>query len=360
MLGASLRAGIRRRVLLGTTIALLFGQQALAVESDFAGKTLTIIITSNPGGGTDNMARLVGRYMQKYLPGKPAIIFQNIPGAGGIKALNFFVQQVKPDGLTSVIGSGSNLNPTVTRTAAVQYDTKKLMMYGGFPAPSGVLMLRKDAADRFYDKSKPAVIMGGEHNLRAADQVAVWGPVYLGWNVRWVMGYAGSNDIILAAMRGEVELAETYERSLIGRLQRTGDFTFPVQIGDPKDGKFSRSPSFPEVVVFSDLIKPKLKTEQEIKAFEAWETLVQAGKWAALPPNTRPEILDVYRQAFDQMVKDPQFIAEAPAILGEGFTTISGDDMQRVAIRSDSISDESMKFIDSLRERVGIRLEPKK
>ena len=345
------------RVFVAAAVVSFAAQSAMAAEANFKGKTITLIITSNTGGGTDNMTRLMGRFLQEYLPGNPAVIYQNIPGAGGIKALNYFMQQVKPDGLTSVVGSGSNLNPTLTRTPAVQYDTKKLVMYGGFPAPSGLLMLRKNAASRFHDKSQNPAVMGGEHTLRAADQVAVWGPAYLDWNVRWVMGYPGSNDIVLAALRGEVDLVETYERSLIGRITQTGEFTFPVQIGDWKDGKLVASASFPDVPVFSDLVKPKLKTDEEIKAYEAWETLVQAGKWAALPPNTPVEFVDAYRKAFAKMVADKRFLAEAPAVLGEGFVTISGEEMQQVAIKSDSISDESLRFLDRLRERVGIHIE---
>lgn len=334
--------------------------QAQADEISFAGKSLTLIITSNPGGGTDNMARLLGRYMREYLPGKPTIVNQNIPGAGGITAMNYFALQVKPDGLTSVVGSGSNLNPALTRQAAVRYDTKKLEMYGGFPAPSGVLMVRKEAMARFIDRSLPPAIMGGEHQVRAADQVAVWGPAYLGWNVRWVMGYPGSNEIVLAALRGEVDMVETYERSLISRIEKSGDFTFPVQIGDAKRGKMVRGAQFPDVPVFSDLIRPMLKTEEETKAFEAWETLVQAGKWVALPPRSPQDIVAIYRAAFDKMSKDEQFLAEAPGVLGDGFTIISGEEMQKVAIASDSISDDSLKFMDRLREKVGIRLETAK
>lgn len=351
---------IRRTLLRGfiaVAAASVFAQSAMAADVDFKGKTITLIITSNTGGGTDNMTRLMGRFLHEYLPGNPTVIYQNIPGAGGIKALNYFTQQVKPDGLTSVVGSGSNLNPTLTRTPSVQYDTKKLLMYGGFPAPSGVLMLRKNAVTRFHDKAQNPAVMGGEHMLRAADQVAVWGPAYLGWNVRWVMGYPGSSEIVLAALRGEVDLVETYERSLISRITQSGDFTFPVQIGDWKNGKLMPSASFPDVPVFSDLVKPKLKTDEEIKAYEAWETLVQAGKWAALPPNTPPEYVAAYRKAFEKMVADPRFLAEGPSVLGEGFVTISGEEMQQVAIKSDSISDESLRFLDRLRERVGIHIE---
>ena len=345
--------------LAGIALAALLTPPALA-EVNFTGKTITIVISSNTGGGTDNMARLVGRYLRNYLPGKPTVIYQNIPGAGGIKALNYFVQQAKPDGLTTIVGSASNLDPTIIRNPSVQYDTRKLLMYGGFPAPSGVLILRKDAVRRFNDKMLPPAIMGDENAVSTSDQMAVWGPAYLNWNVRWVLGYPSSSEIILAAERGEVDLVATYERNLIGRMEKSGAFTYVAQTGEPKDGKLVRSARFADVPVFSDLIRDKLKDEPEIEAFKAWETLAQVGKWGALPPGTPAEFVDAYRRAFSQLVNDKQFISEAPATLGEGFTTATGEEMQQVTLNADAISNHTLKFFDQLRERVGIHIEEKK
>ena len=344
---------------LATTVVFC-AKQVSAEDVNFAGKSIAIIIPSNAGGGSDSMGRLLGRYLHEYLPGKPSVVVQNIPGAGGIKAVNFFVQQVKPDGLTSIAGSASNLDPTVIRTKAVQYDTKKLLMYGGFPAPSGVLMLRKDAIARFYDKFLRPVVMGDENAVRTSDQMAVWGPAYLNWNVRWVLGYPGSTEIIIAAMRGEVDLVATYDRSLVSQLENTGSFTFPAQTGDMRNGRFAPSARFANVPVFSELIRPALKDSKALTAFKAWETLAQIGKWMALPPNTPPQVVGVYRQAFTQIVRDTKFNQEAESILGDGFSTATGEEMQQLTSVADSISDDALKFFDQLREKVGIRNETKK
>ena len=134
-----------------------------AQDVDFKGKTVTVIIPSAPGGGTDSVGRMIGRFLHDYLPGKPAVIFSNIPGGAGIKALNYFTQQVKPDGLTVYSGSSSNIEPNVMRNPAVQYDPKKLMMIGGFPAPTSVMILRKDAVGRLTDKSQAAGHQGRRH-----------------------------------------------------------------------------------------------------------------------------------------------------------------------------------------------------
>src|SRR4051812_46140113 len=72
----------------------------------FEGKTITMIIGSQSGGGTDAAARVAAQSLGKYLPGNPHIVLQNMPGADGVTAMMFFVQHVKPDGLTIKTGSG--------------------------------------------------------------------------------------------------------------------------------------------------------------------------------------------------------------------------------------------------------------
>jgi hypothetical protein len=345
------------KVLTSLCIGLFAANASSAEGVNFAGKLATVVVSSEAGGNTDSVMRVLGPYLGKYLPGKPVVIYQNIPGASGIKAFNYFVQQVKPDGLTFFAGSGSGLDPTVMRNPAVQYDPRKLMMLGGFPAPTAPLLLRKDAAKQFYDKSLKPAIMGDVHADRNSDQMATWGPRYLGWNVRWVLGYRGTQELALAAMRGEIDMMVTYDGNFIDQMMKTGDFVLPAQTGDVERGMLTRSPRFPDVPYFSELVRPKLKTAEEIKAFKAWETLTQMGKWFALPQNTPAEMVDAYRRAFAQAIEDKDFRAAASKILGDGFTTASGKDMEQVAAASTAVSDDDLKFFDQLRQDVGIEPE---
>jgi tripartite-type tricarboxylate transporter receptor subunit TctC len=352
-------AAIARRLLVAVA-AIFPTQQALAADVSLEGKTVTVIIPSSVGGNTDALGRVFGKYLQQYLPGKPTVTFQNIPGAGGIKAMNYLVQQVKADGLTSISGSASNLDPTVIRTPSVQYDPTKFQMYGGFPSPTALIILRKDAVAKFNDRSQPKAIMGNVNAERNTDQMTVWGPEYLGWNLRWVLGYQNTKELMLAVQRGEIDLMITYGDALIDEMAKTGAFVFPAQSGDAREGKLVRSPRFPDVPLFSDLIRPKLKTPAETKAFAAWETLAQVGKWMGLPPGTPPEVVKAYRAAFSKIVRDKNFEAEASKILGEGYTTATGEEMQKVAVDSASVSDEDLRFFEQLREKVGIHIEPTK
>src|SRR3954467_9378851 len=97
-----------------------------AFALDFHGRTVSMIIGSEPGGGTDRTGRLLAAFFEKYLPGNPAIVVRNMPGAEGVTALNYVVQQTKPDGLTFVTGAAVQLSPLTYRKAKGAYDPVKL------------------------------------------------------------------------------------------------------------------------------------------------------------------------------------------------------------------------------------------
>jgi len=331
-----------------------------AAEDTFAPTSVRMIVPADPGGGTDSMARITGKVLTKYLPGHPSFVFINDPGASGIKALNDFAKKVKPDGITSVAGSSSNIDPTILRNPSVLYHAEELEMYGGLPAPSGVLVLRKSIMERFTNRALQAATMGDVSAVRTSGQMGVWGPEYLGWNVRWVLGYKGSSEVMLAALRGEIDMHATFEREIINRLMETGDFTLPVQTGVTNGERLVAGKHYPGIPVFSDLVRPHLKTDRERSAFAAWEIIVQGGKWYALPPGTSKDIVAIYRKAFDQAVRDPEFAEAAAKVLGDDFTVASGEDMQRIAVKTDLISDSDVNFFEELRDKVGLRNPSKK
>ena len=104
-----------REKFVGTSLAaafsmLLTGAAANAAEAPFyEGKTLRILVSSGTGGGTDSAARLVSRFIGKYLAGNPRVLVQNMPGGGGTIANNYFFNEVKPDGLTIMQDSSSGI-----------------------------------------------------------------------------------------------------------------------------------------------------------------------------------------------------------------------------------------------------------
>src|SRR5215475_15472256 len=101
----------------------LAGTAAQAQDAvTFRGKSITMVIGSQAGGGTDATGRLMAPFLAKYLPGNPAVIVENRPGADGIVALNYFVQQVRPDGLTVAAGDSPQIDPIRYRAPQSHYD----------------------------------------------------------------------------------------------------------------------------------------------------------------------------------------------------------------------------------------------
>src|SRR5438128_326217 len=84
-----------------------FGVPAQEPNS-FEGKTITMIIGFAAGGGTDAYGRLVAAFLGKYLPGSPTVVVRNVPGADGVTAMNYLVQQVAPDGYTITTASSTS------------------------------------------------------------------------------------------------------------------------------------------------------------------------------------------------------------------------------------------------------------
>ena len=119
---------------------LLFGIAAIACAVQaaraeepvsFKGQRITILIGYGVGGGYDLYGRLAARYLSKYLPGNPSIVVRNMPGAQGVTAINYALQQTRPDGLTIIAGSSSQADPLVTHKSGALYDPVKLIYVGG-------------------------------------------------------------------------------------------------------------------------------------------------------------------------------------------------------------------------------------
>ena len=65
----------------------------------YKGKTVTIYVGLSPGGGYDTNARTVGRHLGKHIPGNPAVVVRNMPGAGGLVMTNYIANAASMDGL---------------------------------------------------------------------------------------------------------------------------------------------------------------------------------------------------------------------------------------------------------------------
>src|SRR5215470_14612789 len=141
------RAGLApvARALAGAVIVLVhglvLGGAAVAQDStEFRGKTLTIVSSFEAGGPYDFYSRLIARHLGAHLPGHPAVVVQNMPGAGGLRGANYLYNVAARDGtVLGVVSQTVAVGQVLGTTAGIQYDARKYSWIGRLNANVEVL-----------------------------------------------------------------------------------------------------------------------------------------------------------------------------------------------------------------------------
>ena len=203
--------GLVRRTLwtalaLSLTLGLAPELRAQSVADFYKGKTLHVLIGYGEGGGYDIYGRLFAEFMPRHLPGNPTIIPQNMPGAGSFKAVNYLYEVAPKDG--TYFGS-------VAQTLAVdavtdeknRVDPTQLPYLGRLTTNIDVgVVLKRTGIKSFEDARKREIITGTSGGGSTTVLYPLALNAYAGAKFKLVKGYKGTNEIMLAAERGEVEL----------------------------------------------------------------------------------------------------------------------------------------------------------
>jgi tripartite-type tricarboxylate transporter receptor subunit TctC len=341
---------------MGMVLVALCVQPSVAQDVSFKDKRLVMLIGSETGGGTDTSGRLVAPFFNKYLPGNPNIVVQNMPGAGGIAAQNHFVTSIKPDGMTFTTGASTQIDPLLYRKATAGYDPTKYAYVGGMGRGGNFLLVSKAAEPRLYDKSKEPLVMGSNSAPRTGVQMALWGIEYLDWNARWVTAYRGTNDMFLALERGEIDMAATANYFQVEKALATGKFKVLAQSGSLENGKLVPRPELADTPIFSEMMKGKIKDELGRQGYDYWLSMCATDKWVALPPGTPQNIVETYRAAFRKIAADPTFIADGKK-MSEDFSPMTPEDVEGLVRTVGKTSPEAIEYINTMMRNQGIRVE---
>ena len=318
------------RVICLSLIAALAAANAAhaATGVDFyAGKTLTIIAGLPPGGGVDGEMRVLTQYFSKYIPGHPAILARNMPGAGGIVLANTINSVTAPDGLTLAMpGRSGFLLSNVVPQKGISYDLTKFSYVGGAGSAVNALWLRAQLgiASVAALKSHKGEIVIGALNARSENAIAPRVLAsYEGWPLKIVTGYAGFSEVLIAAERGEVDGLFTHEGSIANSrpdMIAAGALKPIVQ----------SAPSLPGVPILADVV-----ASADARALLALVTTPsQIGLPLMGPPGIPAERLEVLRQSYARLMQDEDYRAEAERRGLPVGRAVGGAELQALVARS--------------------------
>lgn len=312
--------------------------QAPAGSLSLAGKTITIVAPTAPGGSVDLVSRFYSRYMPRFLPGNPTVVVRNIPGGGGIVGPNY-VYTARPDGLTLLLGSASTMSPDLLRQKAVQFDLRKMPAIISMPIEPSFFFARAGILSKpeelVTDKAR-ALTFGYHASLSAFIFVALKELLDMPIG-KVILGYEGGADARRAFVSGEINItnstAAEYRATVAGQI-KSGEVIALFQTGAPDDkGNLVRAAYLPNVVTFDELFKTirgKSPSGPQYDAFRAMRAAMEDfGRVLFLPPGTPDSVARVHWAAAEKMVKDQEFQAAGKKIFGDESEWVAGEAMDK-------------------------------
>lgn len=290
------------------SLNLLIVTSADAQESFYKGKNIRIIVGAAAGGGYDTYSRTIARHMGKHVPGNPAFVVDNMPGAGFLISANHMYRIAKPDGLTIGHFIGGLFLQQLLGKPGVEFEALKFEFVGVPTQDNYVLGISKSLGITSIDqwlKSKTVVKLGGVGVGSATDDIPKVLKEAIGLPVQVVSGYTGTATVKLAFNSGEVQgvcnawesFRATWRNEIVN-----GQVVIVLQhIPKPH-------PELPNVPVDINYAK----TEDGRKMIRAVvHTTGPTARPYVLPPGTPKDRVEILRKAFMDTMKDPEFLAEA-------------------------------------------------
>jgi tripartite-type tricarboxylate transporter receptor subunit TctC len=271
----------------------------------YRGKTLQIDVGFGPGGGYDLWARTLARHIGKHIPGRPAVLVQNLPGAGSLTALSRLYNTAPKDGtVIAAVARAAVLGPLLGATGA-RFDPRKLAWIGTPTIDTNVCIANKDAPVKTAKDLFEQTLITGDTGPGSGTYLYPRGlKELMGLKFRPVSGFPSTADVFLAMERGEV--AGVCE-ALDSIVSRRPDWIQGKKVVPILQGGAEPDPELKDVPFVLDLARDN-EERQAIAFLYAGEGV---GRPYVAPPELPESRLAILRAAFDATMHDPDFINDA-------------------------------------------------
>lgn len=292
----------------------------------YKGKTIRIVVATTPGGGFDAYSRMIARHMGKHIPGNPSFVIENMPGAAFLIGTNYLYRQAKPDGLTLGNWIGNLVVHQVLGRSGVEFDARKFEYVGAPVTNHDTCVMSRasgiDSAQKWLSSPTPVKIGATPPGSSAYDNVAILREA-LGLPTQIVSGYKGTAEIRLAIDANEVA-------GICGLAWASTKVTWRKQLesGEVKVVLQNTPAPHPEL--------PDVPTAVSLAKSDMGKKLLQLGLHDvgaityiySFPPATPKDRVQILRRAFQETMKDAEFVAEAKKGNFE-LTPVTGEALER-------------------------------
>ena len=280
--------------------------QAQSVADFYKGKNVSIVVSTSTGGGYDAMARAISRHIGKHIPGNPTVLVRNMPGAGGITAVNWLFNAAEKDGtILGLVQNGTPLEP-LFGTKEARYDAPKFNWLGTPSIEVSMVLLWHTVPVNTVEelKTKETNMGASGANSTPAFYTRLLNAV-LGTKMKLINGYPGQNDAFLAMERGELDGYPSVFYSALTSTRpnwlRDKQAKAIVQYGP------ERLKELPDVPFAPDL----LTNEDDKLLMQAAFAPQALGRPLLMPPGVAADRVAAMRKALADTFTDPEFQAEA-------------------------------------------------
>jgi tripartite-type tricarboxylate transporter receptor subunit TctC len=303
-----------------------------SVEEFYRGKQINLIVGYGPGGGYDITARLVARYLGRYIPGNPTVVVQNMPGAGSMRAANsLYVNEPKDGTAIALIARDMPLTGLLGENPNVHFDVRKFAWLGSsssYANDAYALIVGPHSPSKTIDEARrpdtPPLVLGGTGEGATDVDVPKILRDTIGIRIKQVLGYTDTPSIVLALERGEIDgrtMDFSYVKSARPQWLKPGSgFHFLVQFA-----RRTRHPDLPDVPTARELADDD--QARALIVFAEMPLLTMSRPFVA-PPGVPAERVAALRAAFDAVHRDKDFLAEAEKS-GVDISPVTAADMMR-------------------------------
>ena len=279
---------------------------AATAENFYRGRQIQMILSADAGGGYASYANAFAPYLAEHIPGKPRIIVQYMPGAGGLRAMNYLYSAAPKDGSVIALVHSSVPYAPLYGISAAKYDPRKMNWIGSINATSGICVAWHDSKVKTWqDLFDKQYLVGSSGAGSQMETLPLMINKLFGTKIKVISGYKGGNEVYLAMERGEVD---GRCGGLISSIKSTRPDWFPEnKVSVPVQIALERDPEFPDVPALIEFAKDR-KTKQvlQLALFP-----FAMDRPILTPPGVPAERVAVLRAAFHAAITDPQFLADA-------------------------------------------------